>query len=314
MDKMPQKIELKNLSTFTQNWNQINSIGFDPTGKMVAVLGDTLSLWEVQTGQWLRNLNEEQFGYVTAQAVTFSPDGEIIAGASDGWVTLWEVASGEEILTLQDTDDPAYCISFSPDATLLATCHAGRAIRLWDTNTWQLSKTIEPAQHNDVFSIAFSPDSEIIASGSYDIAGLRIFPDSIILWDVQTGEQKQTVNIGKNRVQSLIFNDTGNLLIGLLFDQTKNLTIKIWDVTNGEELRELTTSISSVTSISYYKDILAAGCEDGSIVFWDIATGTTIGSQNIHEGSVVAIAFNPKDGNLLTGSTDGSIMLWQVYR
>jgi len=69
-------------------------------------------------------------------AVTFGPDGKIVAtagaGKSDdsGEIKLWDARTGQELATLQD-DKPVQSVAFSPDGTTLATANSAGTIKLW---------------------------------------------------------------------------------------------------------------------------------------------------------------------------------------
>jgi WD40 repeat protein len=63
----------------------------------------------------------------------FSPDGKRLAtAATDGTLRLWDLASGQEVLTL-DTP-PCFDIAFSADGQRLAAGGPGAAIRVWDAS------------------------------------------------------------------------------------------------------------------------------------------------------------------------------------
>lgn len=68
------------------------------------------------------------------------PDGEN-ARRSDYTLTLWEAASGQEVLRLQD--DTAQRISISPDDKVLATGYGNGTVRLWDISLPSLAKQVE---------------------------------------------------------------------------------------------------------------------------------------------------------------------------
>ena len=50
---------------------------------------------------------------------------------------------------------------------MLASGSHDRMVKLWDVATWQCLATLEGHSHS-VYSIAFAPNSTMLASGSYN--------------------------------------------------------------------------------------------------------------------------------------------------
>jgi WD40 repeat protein len=68
-------------------------------------------------------------------------------------------------------------MAFLPNSRLLASASRDGTVRLWDTATGALQQTLQG--HSDaVMSVAFSPDSELLASAS---------GDKVRLWGTATG-------------------------------------------------------------------------------------------------------------------------------
>ncbi|KAG8967742.1 hypothetical protein FRC05_001921 [Tulasnella sp. 425] len=240
-------------------------------------------------------------------AVTFSPDGEMIAsGAMDSTIQMWDAETGAPIgEPLIGHNNSVRCISFSPNGKFLASGSDDKTIRLWETETG--APVGEPLiGHDDsVWSISFSPNGKILASGSDD--------KTIQLWDTETGAPiGEPLRGHDHTVWSISFSPNGKILAS----GSQDKTIRLWDTETGAPIGEpLRGHDDSVLSISFSPNgkILASGSDDETIQLWDTETGAPIGERlKGHDHSIMSISFSPKGKILASGSKDKTIRLWDT--
>jgi WD40 repeat protein len=234
--------------------------------------------------------------------VTFSPDGNTLASASaDKTIKLWNLGTGEQILTFKGHSDWVRSIAFSPDGNTLASAGYDKTIKLWNLTTQEEIRTLK-GNFDSFSSVAFSPDGKTLASGSYD--------ETIKLWDVATGEQIRTLKGHFHSVNSVAFSPDGNTLASGDGDNT----IKLWNPTTGRQIHTLIGHSDLINSVAFSPDgkTLASGSFDKTIKLWDVATGEQIRTLKGHFNSVTSVAFNPDGKTLASGSFDETVKLWDI--
>lgn len=149
----------------------ITALAYSPDGKWLAVSGfqevllvDTAAQ---QTVQRLIGLSQR------IESINFSPDSSRLAvtGGSSGRlgeVQLWDVATGELLLSQQIGFDTISGGSFSPDGELLAFGCSDNTVRAIDTLTGE-QKLHQGAHDDRVAACVFSPDGKHLVSAGRDM-------------------------------------------------------------------------------------------------------------------------------------------------
>ena len=171
-----------------------------------------------------------------------------------------------------------------------------------------LDRTLK-AHSGWVTAVAFSPDGQRLASGSWD--------RTVKFWEVTSGKQLNPVASKMKEVQSLAFSRDGHWLA------TENSlnTVALRDPVTGQEIRALPSdrplgALGSnwVYSIAFSPDgqLLASGLDDKTVRLWDVKTGQKVRDLTGLRRPVIYIAFSP-DGRLLaTGADEKTIRIWDV--
>jgi WD40 repeat protein len=148
-------------------------------------------------------------------SLALSPDGKTlgVAGA-DGTERLFDLASGQQVVSLPGHQGNTFAMAFSPDGKILAAGTTSGGVQWWDLTDHKLI-----AQGiGEVTDVAFSPDGKILAAGSYD---------AVALWDVSTHQLITTLPVGNagDYVTGLAFSRYGGILaVGY------NGTLELWNV------------------------------------------------------------------------------------
>ena len=284
------------LNLLTGHKGSVSSIAYSPNGHLLASgsRDDTVRLWDAKRGMPLKTLRIYAFQSFGVYSVAFQNDGRILAsgGCTDvifegtqmvgeeHGVFLWkaEIDLSETkhglrtvprdvlIKTLQHKGF-AKSVAFSSDGYHLASGSENGTVRLWDTKSGELLKTLNMPESlltdtKAVESIAFCGDGRILASG----AGWKIW-----LWDVERGKLLKTLRVFLGGAYSVCFSPDRRILA-----RSGSLNnISLWDIAAGKPLKTLPhTDMSNVnvTSLAFSADgrTLASGSQDGTVLLWDV--------------------------------------------
>ena len=165
--------------------------------------------------------------------------------------------------------------------------------------TAQLKATLEG--HTDlVWSVAFSPNGQTLASGSQD--------RTIRLWNPQNGNLKRTLTGHRDAINSVAFSPNGQTLASGSWDGT----IRLWNPNNGKLIRTLTGHTDGISFVAFSPNgrILASTSGDRTIRLWNPQNGKHIRTLTGHTNMVDSVAFSPDGQTLASGSRDQTIRLW----
>lgn len=164
----------------------IKSVAFSPDGAKIISGGQDLKLkvWDVASGKAGLALSNRESEIA---AVAISPDGKRVVSASFQELTVWDAASGALLKTLKH---PGWVMSvtFSPDGKQILTGGEDHKVRVWQTETGRLVRTLE-GHSGTIRSVAVSADGARIVSGSEDTM--------IKIWNANNGDLIATFVAGK---------------------------------------------------------------------------------------------------------------------
>ncbi len=231
-----------------------------------------------------------------------SPDGKLYATRDDKRIRLWDAATRKELPALEEQPEaPAFSISYSADAKLLAAPYTDPTphVWLWDVATRKVVARL-PAKDYQVFSTSFSADGQVLAAA--DGYGVTLF-------DLKTG--KWLHDFGHTYfVGSLAFTPDGKTLISGA-GYTDRI-VRLWDPLTGKERGRWTGHTLGVEGLAVSPDgsLVATGSQDQTLRLWDAVTGKEVAQLGDGKESVWTVAFSPDGKTLASGGR--AVRLWDV--
>lgn len=325
--------------------SSVVAVSFSPDGKLFATASwdHTAALWDVASGE--RRAELRHGGWVNALA--FSADGSLLlTGSEDGTARLWSTADGAERAVLRH-GGPVRTVAFHPRETLaltggadgiaqlwrgdgvkegaaivhkggvgavafrsdgmqFATGGADKIVRTWITRTGKPVAQTPPHQ-GAVTRLAYSPFGDLLASLESAATG------SPRLWDADTLATRPAIlgkagMINKNTAHDVAWSPDGNVLAtanqswdGYLYTPKKPAAPVVFQIHQAK-----------VNAVAFSPDgeTFVSVSEDGTAMPRNYQ-GKPVAPALVHQGPVLAVAFN-RDGTLIgTGSWDRVGRLWR---
>lgn len=253
------------------------AVAYLPTGRTLVTAvdspfenGATFLLDALTRGS--RHELQGQQGHIAS--VLCSPDGRfIVSGSDDRIVRIWDAHTGS-LVQQKTLSGPIYTLACSPDSRYLAagTVAPRRSIEsgtvtLWDLQTFR-SLWTHPAHSNGVLTVAFTPDSRVVATGGND--------GMVRLWESGTGTILRALDGDGNAVTALACAPRGSLLAAAIVrrggegSSEQINEIAVWNLDSGRTVRTLRGHRDRIDALTFSADghILASGSRDTTLRLW----------------------------------------------
>ncbi|GAB1522338.1 hypothetical protein RhiTH_005452 [Rhizoctonia solani] len=300
------------LAVWTVGYNVLRmAVSSDGTRLASSGYGGIIQVWDIRLGEVTFDLLGGHAQSEFVGSIEFSSNGaQLASGSSNGTICIWDVAGGGALIsTIHEHTDQINRLFFSPINKLLASASNDGSICLWNLHEGE-----QPSLHlrfygNDYWDISFSTDGLQLASGGSNcLIYIRSTKTGSLLVGPLAGHEAP---IGCVR-----FSPNGSYLVSSAMDRT----VRVWGTQDGTLLAgpfPVDASVYSSRFISLSLDpqgsSLAYSTTDAKIQIIGTRSGTLIsGPFSGHTADVNSVHFLPNSTQLISGSADGTIRIWDT--
>jgi WD40 repeat protein len=292
-------------------WNTdsyVTALAFSPDGTTLATANNRdwlrltqykyyAALWQIDQAQLQTYLmgNNQWIG-----DVTFSPDGKLVATASeDASISLWQAQSGSLERKIETYYGGVTGIDFSPDNQLLLASSWDGTVGLWQVSNGNLLRTMQKQDYG-FRDVVFSPDGYFFAAGM-DLG-------NILVWKINDVNPLLTLEGHTGAVTRLAYSPDGSQLASASEDHS----IRLWNLNDGSS-QVLLGHSGTVHDLTFSNDgsLLSSVSDDGTIRNWQVSDGQQLVMLS-EEEAVLSVAFSPDGVYLVAGEANGVIHFWGI--
>jgi WD40 repeat protein len=139
-----------------------------PDGKLLASGEgwEGIHLWRISSGSYLQKLDRKYERGI--RSLAFSPDSRLLAAGGVGEITLWESATGGELLHWKTKSDDVDDIGYAADSRLVVSSNGFKGVvTFYDAATGKKHHELGKSALNPTYAV-FSPDGKSVATGHGD--------------------------------------------------------------------------------------------------------------------------------------------------
>ncbi|MCS6977981.1 MAG: WD40 repeat domain-containing protein [Gemmatales bacterium] len=237
-----------------------------------------------------------------ANAAAFTPDGRFVLFAcSDKSIVVWDVLRHLEVRRLVGHTASVWAVAVSPDGREAASGSVDGTVRVWDLETGQERLQISGAG-GPISCVAFLQRGRTIAAGTFD--------GKVVLWQRGDGRLLSRFDSRLPFVCGLAEDaPTGERL---LLAGHKKLMGHVKKLPDKPTMSFESEQGVSTLGISTHGRLLVTGTENGVVRVHDLDADEGVWSWKNHRGAVTVARIDSEQGQVISASSDGSIVLRDI--
>ncbi|RWS16827.1 WD repeat-containing protein 61-like protein [Dinothrombium tinctorium] len=191
-------------------------------------------------------------------------------------------------------------VDINSEGTIAASSSLDSHIRFWDLNSGTQVQSID-AGPVDAWTVCFSPDSKLIATGSYS--------GKINLYNTETGTREAQLDTKGKFPLTIAFVNGKSVASG-----ATDGMIKIFDVESGKLVKTLEGHAMPIRSLAFSPDcqFLVTASDDCHLKVYDVQNADPLRTLSGHGSWVLSVSFSPNNNNFASSSSDKTVKIWEV--
>jgi WD40 repeat protein len=243
---------------------------------------------------------------------SFSADGRLLATSGQDGVRIWSWPEGAPIAYLRAHRGDVNSVAFAPDGTLVATAGDDGHVRVVETATWQVVKSIPFCEgHDPVIAAVFTADGRHLLAGFRHHADNGDIREVVAAFFVADWSARTRVLLrGPGDIECVAVSPDGR------FAGSAGAMARIWDFDSfppdnlDSDRSHYHHGPVRTLAFSPTRPVWAVGDATGAVVLYHCEHDRMEFYGRLHSDGVERVAFS-KDGALVSASRDGTVRVWE---
>ncbi len=286
-------------------------LALSPDGRIVATAIDdkTIGLWDTRTGAELRRWTSRG---EALRALLFAADGRLLCALDAGNVLrVWDPRTGHELRQHRSEAKTNGLLAVSPDGQTLAWKNSGQQILLLEPATGKELRRLD-CEADQFAELVFTADGRTLRGRAHK---------EIHVWDLASGQpRRQVVEGAPDFFYAIAVAPDGRQAAFVGVEQLATPFFRFYDLEASQPPRPIEPGPDQrsygVQGAAYSPDgrMLAwVGMGDNIVRLTETATGKERGRLTGHSAGVQALAFSADGATLVSGASDTTALVWDVY-